>query len=77
MQVEPSSSSTSTPRRVSSLRQSGDDPVQHRLQRFVGWRGYFDELRRTFGAAPVHAVQHQAMQRRGAIHAGRREQVRW
>jgi hypothetical protein len=47
---------------VSSLRQSVDDPVQLRLQRFVGWRRYFDELRCTFGAAPVHAVQHQAMQ---------------
>jgi hypothetical protein len=47
---------------VSSLRQSVDDPVQHRLQRFVGWCRYFDELRCTFGTAPVHAVQHQAMQ---------------
>ncbi len=44
------------------LHQSGDDFVQHRLQRFVGRRWYFDELRRPVNAAPVHAVQHQAMQ---------------
>jgi hypothetical protein len=29
-----------------------------RLQRFVGWLGNFDELRRPVNAAPVHAVQH-------------------
>jgi hypothetical protein len=50
--------------------QSGDDLVQHRLQRFVGWRRYFDELRCTFGTAPVHAVQHQAMQMN--VEVGRR-----
>jgi hypothetical protein len=38
-----------------------DDFVQHRLQRFVGWRGHFDEDRFAIGAAPVHAVQHQAV----------------
>jgi len=43
------------------LHQSGDDLVQHRLQRLVGWRGYFDEDRFAFGVAPVHAVQHQAV----------------
>ena len=32
------------------------------LQRLVGRRGCFDEFRRTVGAAPVHAVQHQAVQ---------------
>ena len=52
------------------LHQSGDDLVQHRLQRFVGRRGGFDELRRAFGAAPVHAVQHQAMQ--ANVEIGRR-----
>ena len=35
--------------------------MQHRLQRFVGWLGNFDELRRPVNAAPVHAVQHQAV----------------
>ena len=35
MVVEPSSS-TNTPRRVSSLRRAGDDLVQHRLKRLVG-----------------------------------------
>jgi hypothetical protein len=44
------------------LHQSGNAPVQHRLQRFVGWCRYFDELRRAVGTTPVHAVQHQAMQ---------------
>jgi len=44
------------------LHQSGDDPVQHRLQHLVGRRSYFDELRRAVGTTPVHAVQHQAMQ---------------
>ena len=33
----------------------------NRLQRFVGWLGTFDELRRPVNAAPVHAVQHQAV----------------
>jgi len=42
-------------------RQPGDDLVQHRLQRLVGWRGHFDEDRFAFGVAPVHAVQHQAV----------------
>lgn len=36
--------------------------LQHRLQRFVGWRRYLDEDGFTVGAAPVHAVQHQAVQ---------------
>lgn len=35
--------------------------MQHRLQRFVGRRWYFDECRRAAAAAPVHAVQHQAV----------------
>jgi len=35
--------------------------VQHRLQRFIGWRRHFDELRHTVGTAPVHPVQHQAV----------------
>ena len=44
------------------LHQPSDDLVQHRLQRFVGWRGCFDEDRFAFGVAPVHAaVQHQAV----------------
>ena len=43
--VEPSSS-TNTPRRVSSLRRAGDDLVQLRLKRFFGRRGGFDERRR-------------------------------
>jgi len=47
--------------RVSSLRQTGDDLVQHRLQRLVGWLGYFDEDRLAFGVALVYAVQHQAV----------------
>jgi 6-phosphogluconolactonase (cycloisomerase 2 family) len=36
--------------------------VQHRPQRFVGWLGHFDELRSPVIAAPVHAVQDQAVQ---------------
>ena len=44
------------------LHRAGDDLVQHRLQRLVGWLGNVDELRRPVNAAPVHAVQHQAMQ---------------
>ena len=43
------------------LHHARDDLVQHRLQRFIGWRGYLHELRRAFGAAPVHAVQHEAV----------------
>ena len=35
--------------------------MQHRLQRFVGWLGNFDELRRPVNAAPVHAVQNRAV----------------
>jgi len=54
-------SSTSASLRVNSLRHAGDDLVQHRLQRPVGWRGHFDEDRFAFGIAPVHAVQHQAV----------------
>jgi len=54
-------SSTSTPLRVSSLHHAGDDLVQHRLQRLVGRRGCFEENRRAIGAAPVYAVQHQAV----------------
>jgi hypothetical protein len=44
------------------LHQSGDDLVQHGLQRCVGRRRDVDELRHTVGTAPVHAVQHQAVQ---------------
>ena len=40
---------------------AGDDLVQHRLQRFIGWRRYRDEFRRAVCAAPVHAIQHQAV----------------
>ncbi len=43
------------------LHHAGDDLVQHCLQRFVGWLGNFDELRRPVNAAPVHAVQDQAV----------------
>ena len=46
---------------MSSLRRTGDDLVQHRLQRFVGWLGNFDEIRRPVNAALVHAVQDQAV----------------
>jgi hypothetical protein len=40
---------------------AGDDLVQHRLQCFVSWRGGFNELRRPVNAAPVNAVQDQAV----------------
>ena len=43
------------------LHRAGDDFVQHRLHRFVGWLGNFDELRRPVSAAPAHAVQDQAV----------------
>jgi len=43
------------------LHQPGDDLVQQRLQLLVGWNGYFDKHRLTV-RAPVHAVQHQAIQ---------------
>ena len=43
------------------LHHPGDDLVQRRLQRFIGWRRTLDEFRRPVGAAPVHAVQHQAV----------------
>ena len=36
--------------------------MQHRLQRFVGRRGGFDECRRAVGVTPVHAVQHEAIE---------------
>ena len=36
--------------------------VQHRMQRFIGRRGHLDKQGLAFGAAPVHAVQHQAVQ---------------
>jgi hypothetical protein len=44
------------------LHQPGDDRVQQRVQFVVGGRTGFDEHRHAFGAAPVHPVQHQAMQ---------------
>jgi hypothetical protein len=44
------------------LHHAVDDFVQHRLQRFVGWLGHFDEFRGAARAAPVHTVQHQAVQ---------------
>ena len=44
------------------LHRSGDDPVQHRMQRFIGRRGHLDKQGLAFGTAPVHAVQHQAVQ---------------
>ena len=36
--------------------------VQHRLHPLVARRGHFEESRHTVFAAPVHAVQHQAVQ---------------
>ena len=39
-----------------------DDLVQHGLQRLVVRRGHFQKNGHTVGAAPVHAVQHQAVQ---------------
>ena len=66
-------SSMSTPRRVSSLRRAGDDLVQHRLQRLIGWRGHLDEGRLGCGAAPIHAVQHQAVQM--GVEVGRRAEA--
>jgi len=44
------------------LHRAGDDLAQHRQQRFVSWRGGFDERRRPVKAAPVNAVQDQAVQ---------------
>ena len=35
--------------------------MQHRLQRLVGWLGNLDELRLPVNAAPVYAVQDQAV----------------
>ena len=46
---------------MQQLHQSGDDLVQHRLQRFIGRRGRFHELWCTLRTAPVHAIQHQAV----------------
>ena len=46
---------------MSSLRRAGDDLVQHRLQRRIGRRGHLDKQGLAFGAATVHAVQHQAV----------------
>ena len=43
------------------LHQPRDDLVQQHLQFLVGWRGYFDK-HRLAARAPVHAVQHQAME---------------
>ena len=43
------------------LQDAGDDLVQHGLQRLIGRRSHLDEDRVAFGA-PVHAVQHQAVQ---------------
>ena len=48
------------PQTGKQLHRAGDDLVQHRLQRFIGWRRYRDEFRRAVCAAPVHAFQHQA-----------------
>jgi len=61
MQVWPCSS-RSTPVRVGSFIIQVMIFVQHRLQHLIGRRGHFDEDRFAFGAAPVHAVQHQAVQ---------------
>ena len=44
------------------LHRSGDDLEQHRLQCLIGRRGHLDERRLAIGAAPVHPVQHQAVQ---------------
>jgi hypothetical protein len=44
------------------LHHIGDDLVQHRLQRLIGWRWSFDEDWRAVGTAPANAVQHQAVQ---------------
>ena len=51
----------------------GDDLVQHRLQRLVGRCGCFDEDRRAIGAAPVHAVQQQAV--KVNVEVGRRAEA--
>ena len=44
------------------LHQPGDDRVQQRVQFVVCGRTGLDEHWHTIGTAPVHAVQHQAMQ---------------
>ena len=44
------------------LHQPGDDRLQQRVQLVVGGRVRLDERRRAVGAAPVHPVQHQAVQ---------------
>ena len=55
------------------LHRARDDLVQHRLQRFIGWRRHLDEFRRAVSAASVHAVQHQAMQ--VSVEIGRRAEA--
>jgi hypothetical protein len=40
---------------------AGNDLVQHRLQRLIGWRRHFDEFRLAVCAEAVHAVQHQIL----------------
>ena len=44
------------------LHQSGDDRAQQRVQFVVAGRTGLDEHRHAIGAAPVHPVQHQAVQ---------------
>ena len=43
------------------LHRLGDDRPQHRVQLVVGGRTDLDKGRHAIGAAPVHAVQHQAV----------------
>ncbi len=49
-------------RAVDQLHRAGDDRAQLRLKHFFGRRGQLHEFRRPVSAAPVHAVQHQAVQ---------------
>lgn len=54
----------------------GDDLVQHRLQRLIRWRWFFDEDWRAVGTAPVYAVQYQAVRMDVQIR-GRAEVLDW
>nr|WP_234413820.1 hypothetical protein [Ideonella sp. A 288] len=55
-------SSTSTPPAREQLHQPGDERLQQRVQLVVSGRGHLDEGRHAVATAPVHAVQHQAVQ---------------
>jgi len=57
---------SSTPNRdgdAEPLHHAGDDLVQHRLQRLIGWRRYFDDGRFTTGIASVHGPSLEARHR--------------